>query len=446
MRTLPALAALGILVSTTGCTATFTRLSGTEGPFELRPDDVTYRELGRTGSTRLLARNGPGGLLVLQGGKARKVSNGDSAFSPRLAQIMGDKVVYRRGNGLFERRVGDAARHERKVLELPGLRRYLVTPDRVFVADDHTLYQAAYPKPDAEPQPFLSSRVEALAWDPIRRLIWVTQSEPFAVIEALDPGTRDSRYLVPLPLELEGGDLEILFSGGNVAIYAHDRPLQAGLLVQPRSGHVWQLCGGSERPPSAHGEGPRVLSPPGRLIQGRISRALSGEPTFGRLAPWGSDRFLVLDDQETGFGPSIGVLAASTESDTPPTLRNLEVPEDWPRAIQGLGWDEEGVTLVANNQILRVTSKDFRDRKIHAHPGLLARRFLNILFWVPLTALETAGAFAVNSLVASVAVPLSPIALAVGQPEVFGVMITSPIWLPFGGTFGLPTLATTERD
>jgi hypothetical protein len=441
MRILPLLA-LPLLA---GCTANTGRLTGSEGPLPLERTQWSASELNPHGAQRLV-RTHQGDVLLVRQGKLDRLRGKAIAWSS--AQVVGRTLYTRDKDRLVARRIsGSYLGKATTVTQRPGLRSFLVTPEGTFLADSQTLVHRSQAQ---ETSPTLvRARVEHMAWDAPRGLLWTVQSEPFAVVEALTP-RGESRYVLPLPLELEGASVEILCSGDLVAIYAHDRPLSAGLLVRPKTGHCWTLRGGP-RPAHTEGSNPTLIVPPGREVEGRITLdTVATEFGFGRLAPL-ERGFLLIDDERTAGGPSLSEIR-DAGSDAAPRHFRREVPGGWPRAVQVVAWDDEGVTLIAGRRLLRITPDDQSSRRLSGTAWSVFARVMNSALTLPLTVYEVGVALGMNAAAGSVATVVSPLALVFGDPDDFVTCFTAGVWLPLGGTFDLidntllPVLPVSELD
>jgi hypothetical protein len=99
--------------------------------------------------------------------------------------------------------------------------------------------------------------------------------------------------------------------------------------------------------------------------------------------------------------------------------------------------DEDGVTLVSGPYLLRVTPKGCSPDDPRAGAGDTVRRGFNLLFNLPLAALEAAVFLPANTLLSVVAVPFGVAFFALEPGADAALVVTAPLWFPVAATFNL---------
>jgi hypothetical protein len=267
----------------------------------------------------------------------------------------------------------------------------------------------------------------ALAIDPVRRRVWIVERTDLKVIDCVSEAEGRVLLRVPLPPELDSASVRIVVSGESAAIYALDKPLEHALLVEPARGASIPLLATTQNQVKGgscdDGSVPLLITPPAYHQPARttqqehpvfsIGNGAEGEAPTGRVVPFPGDRFLVLD---TRSDFTVTLIANVNEPGSPPLRSTQQAPSDWPRTVEGIGWDETGVVLASGDQRLLVTPKQGPEL-IELHPGLTTFRHgvnhvVNIFILTGEIVIGTAG---VAVLVAGVA----------------GLLALAPIWAPF---------------
>ena len=237
-------------------------------------------------------------------------------------------------------------------------------------------------------------------------------------------------FRVPLPIELDSPNLRIVPSGASVVVYAHDRPIESALLVVPSLGRAIPLAAAWKADdrrgtfePSCE---PPLMAPPGVAAGARLS--LGGDPgrRFGRVAPFPGGRFLLVSADSH---VEVAVIGSLVSPDASPGRAPVLTPPDWPRLVQGVAWDETGVTLVARGRPLRVTPDGCAD----SGEGALThvRRGANLAVNGVVATGEVALSLAMGEVRGCLIAPFGALALLFFPGETPFLMTVAPLWSPF---------------
>ncbi len=424
------------ILALSGChVGMYSSLDGS-GPIPPRdPARFLYHEVGDgpAGALVLAKHGSQGDLLILANGKERRF---ELKHAIRDAQVTAGGLYSRKGGRVLRRELDHPKREPVLVAELAGLRgfrvapggdAFLLTSPRGVVLQERNRQRTIY---DGDPL--------AVAWDSDRKAVWIASRKPLAVIDCVRLDDLELLHRVPLPLELESPSLQITLSGEHLMVHAYDRPLEAALLISPAVGratslgNVWGL-----RTPVDSGS-PPLIPLRGEQVGERLSvQKEKGNMHFGHVAAYPGGRFLVADNRRSGAGPSLSVVRGLGSGSEPPFPSSVNCPGDWPRVLQGMASDEDGVTLVSGPYLLRVTPRGCSPEDPRASPGDFVRRTFNVLFNLPLAALEVAVFLPANSALSVLAVPFGIAFFALEPSKDTAFIVTAPLWFPVAATFNL---------
>lgn len=307
----------GVLLALTGCKVG--TISTFDGDWPLRPLPVvlpTEHARGPAGDALVRGGSWPldGDAVLLADGEAHSLDRLAGAGDP---QPLGRTLYSRLGEQIQARRLprnGGAVGPPQPVCTVAGLRLYRPLPDgRLLAANDAGVLLIEGDRQRS----IWRGEAEAVAWDATREAAWIVARAPLATIDCVRVDDGELLLRSPLPVELDSPNVEVLLSGGDAVVYAHDRPLAAGLLISPDALAIttlgralpsaglgadpWPEHGGAPpltRVALAEGEWPPVLTPPGRFDGERLRLFQATGPARGRVAPFPGGRFLVLGGWE----------------------------------------------------------------------------------------------------------------------------------------------------
>lgn len=425
------------ILASSGChVGMYSSLDGS-GPIPERElDSSRYHEVGDgpAGALVLAKHGSPRSLLILANGEERHL---ELKQSIRDGQVTAGGLYSREGGRVLRRELKHPKRDPRIVGQLDKLRGFRVAPGgnkillmspRGVVLQTETIQRTVY---DGDPI--------AVAWDTNRGAIWIASRSPLAVIDCIRLSDLELLYRVPLPIELESPSLQITLSGEHLMVHAHDRPLEAALLISPAVGRATSL-GNLWGSRASVASGPPPLIPlQARHVGERLSIEQSRNSMhFGHVAAYPDGQFLVADNRRNSGRLSLSVFRGFKPGGRGlPRTSRVACPSDWPSVLQGMASDEGGVTLVSGPYLLRVTPEGCSPLDPRRSFGDTVRRGFNVLFNLPLAALEAALFLPANTVLSALAVPFGVVLFAMEPSGDTALVLTAPLWFPVAATFNL---------
>lgn len=428
------------LLGTTGCQVGSIHALDGEWPIPPRvhAQPPAWKDRGG-GAGGALARTGPATYQLITSRGARKLKS--------HADLTGARVV---GETLYRVRLGEVVRQDLSDLddedEAESLARIEGARDLdVFAgadaedpADDVVVVSgegAVYTIGARGARSLWEGDALAVAADRWRKAVWIAARTPLAVIECVDLETGDVRLRLPLPLELDSASLVFVVGPRAVMAYSHDRPISSAVLIEPVVGVALPLgsregVAGLSPASFEPAAWPPLCTPPGVLVEGGERLALGGDPgtTFGRIAALPDGGFLIVESSQVGV--TLGRVMPGGAGTQRLTLQTSTPPEEWSGRVDAIGWDARGVVLASSHDTLRVAGGyDLEDRR-RGKVRNAVRRGTNYVITSTIALVETTTALAINTLLVSPLVPLSPFGLLTGEPAIAAIMFTAPLWLP----------------
>jgi len=272
----------------------------------------------------------------------------------------------------------------------------------------------------------------AVTVDLRRKAAWIVGREPLAVVDVV--GLEDDELLlrIPLPDALASPNVRVTLSGSNVAIWAHDRPLEEALLVAPERRAIWGLVepeAGSSRDALAAATGRFVEGSPPLLVA--PSGPAAKTPSFGRVAPGKDGRFLVASVSQNHSRGQLAWISAAATNEFKPTRASPAAPEKWTGVIAGVAWSEDEVVVAADAEHnLHVKPDGACELETPFDLGRSVRHGVNDVLNAPVAVVEIGLSLAGGVFFGSLAVPFSPLVFFL-EPKAGLLCLVAPVWLPF---------------
>jgi hypothetical protein len=272
---------------------------------------------------------------------------------------------------------------------------------------------------------------------------WIAARAPLAVIDRVALASGEVTLRVPLPLELDGPSLQLVVGQPipsprqhAVVAYAHDRPLDAALVIAPAAGVALPLHPHAGASPGVADldATPALLVPPGKTEDGRLRLGDDPGATFGRIAACPGGAFLAIERR--GGDLELRRFGAPVTGSREVGFAAVHLPEGWSTAVQAVGWDADGVVLASSRDVLRLRRGGATELDGGATAGDHLRHGLNYVLAGTTCLVETTTAITINTVLVTPVVPLAPMALALGSPLGCGAMLTAPLWAPTWIAFG----------
>ena len=410
------------------------------------PIDYEVEERGPAGA--LLKNPGPffpgGRYVLLHEGRISRLEVRESLAGAQLASA----ALYRRvGERVVRHPIQDGALLERQdVAELPKLSSFAVSADggTLLLVDPTGVYVV---EAGSKPRRVWEGKPYAVAVDAKRKVAWIAARGPLHVVDRVRLADGEVTLRLPLPIELDSPDLELVLSGPNAALYDDGGILDHALLIWPERGMATTLERewGNGRPGTVDPESqPPLIVPPGgsegeRLSLGRVP-GRQGEQR-GTLAPFPGGRFLLVGTTPTR-GADLHLEVLELEDDR---VRQRDLP--WPSTLHGgwidsVSWDAFGVNLLQGEKIARVTPSECHTLRIPGYEPQIERTgaeaAIHALRWVGgafVNLCETAVYLPVNVAFSAMVAPFAAVG-SLGDRQLLPWSV-APLWWPWTYTFGI---------
>jgi hypothetical protein len=385
-----------LLVLTTGCFGTVSRWDG-EGP--IHRDDTTWTEVGGglAGSILVPGDDSPRCRLVT----AASVTEVELPGPLKLARLGPGKLYRMEDHDLLEQPIGrEGLGRARVVGRVNGEPQDLaISGDEIAVATEKQVLAGKA----GSLHPVWKGDPRAVGIDPVHHLVWVFDDGPVPTLVCLaeEDGKLQKRF--KLPWVFHDRAVSLVLAEDALVAYMPLGPLKDALLVAPGLDATAPLLEPEEPAVRIWGIG----------FPGPVPLNNGGMVESNRVAPLAGNRFIALDLKNPTA--EIALVCSMTDADEGPPRTHLRL-HDWaPSSIEGVGWDEKGVVLVAGDQrVVIPPSGRFPEEVIELHPTLTTvRHGFNYAINVVL---------GVGELFGPVIVPAAVVALA-------GLVVaTAPIW------------------
>lgn len=351
--------------------------------------------------------------------------------SPRLD---GDWIYFRDGDRLLRRAIAGRPSKAEEVTTVAALRGFEVRGGAALLAAGDGVY---FKEGSEAPRRLWRGEALAIAYEPERRQAWIAARRPLPVIEALDLDSGEPTLRVPLPLELDSPDLVLVVSSPRIAAYVPGEPIARTLLIDPEARRAGLLA--EKLPPSYRPRNPAlksralaleplVLEPPGRLQGERMSLPVMRESFVGRIGALPGGEFVLIDNR-----PELDRLTIS-RVDARFGLSLISVPDDCPRGVDALGWDEAGAYMIADGRSLSIAKDEAREVHLSGW-GPATRRGFNRGLNGLLVVAEIGVGFPTNAAFAGFIAPFGALATVFGGGPYAVRIALAPFWFPITRTF-----------